>query len=1324
MAISYSQAALNHYGSGPNMPQLDPEEEELKRQQEQQQAEEAQAAPATSQVGDIFQGVAYGAAESGRSLYGLADWALGDSLPDWDTPTFDAPKTLAGSLVGGIAQFAVPYAGMAGVLAGVARFSKATSQTGQIVGWLRGANSGAGASKALNAVARGDTVLGMSRAAVFGQAVARETAKGGIIDFLAFEGGGERLSNILEDHPATRNAVTEWLASDEDDAEIVGRAKNVLEGALVGSVFDAVAILVKGVRAGRKVKAVGGTAEEIRAAEILAVDDSLKSAAEAKQIEQDAAYRAIQEEDITVKTEDGSFEVVKGKDQMEATDEYVAGLVRDGDVLAEDAPVKLPGESQSLTRAQRKAQKKANKADVELQRTQRAQGVTESDEIKMQDTMGEVLSNRGAERGLDANPRKQTQVERDAQGTKKNSRNLSGTTLRGTKGYDRLFSRAIESIDLNIDRPSTTQLDYAAQALKRTEEIFGVSHTASKMRFAELGEESVQAIALGGQRAALYNAEAQAIAEEWGPQMLKLAESSADISQDEFLQLTYSFKNYLGLGNAAQNIKSQIGTELRLSSMPLSKRQEKSLSRRLDYKPLDDFLFADTENFDAAQVKKIVKDLAGVMNSPDPIANIKAAQEMLDAPWHKKATMLGIEYYLNALLSGIGTQVVNLMGAVNMSVFLPLERAMGARIEIGQAAFTGNEKMMKEARRVLTEETMMSKQLMNDFFRGYGAMRQSGGDFASNSMMEGQARNSTIKTLAQGSKHEGFFNKASDFINLPSKYLVAGDKLIKTWNGVSRVTSMVEADLILKDTKPEDIAALVEEKTRHILKSKGRLKMDLEYRRAFDKASGGVDSHIPEVLTDARAKELMKYTTPEIEHMVDIEERAMLDGKEATFTNEGRPGLFTNAAAMVNTMKERHPMLTFLAPFVNTPANLADAAWDRTLGGALGAIGALGNQLGKSVGLKTIDSEKSITRLQRELVSADPRIRQRAKTNMAWGLGMMGSIATLTAIDEDDPQQPILTGSGPTNPDTRASLEAAGWQPFSIKINGAYVSYSRLDPFGTIIGIVADSSEYLKEQNDEDGQNWFQAVLTAATASVANNITEKTYAQGMKNALDLLLDPEKNAERVLGGVVGSFIPTIVANTEKVLDPDLQEIRSWVDRLQSRVPGWSAGLPPQRDLLGEVITKEGRGREFLFPIRITRVKDKAIEQELSRYAYGFSQPLTSKGGVDLLSDDFKVGKQDAYDRYLELSGSHKIRGKDLRQALKVLVKSPAYLRLDPEEGPEGEKSPRILLINATLRKHRAAAWKQLLKEIPSLRSATKQSTKDRADRRAGRRGLTL
>jgi hypothetical protein len=88
----------------------------------------------------------------------------------------------------------------------------------------------------------------------------RGMAAGGVSDLTVFDPNEGRLSDMLVefDSPVLNNAVTQYLATDEDDTEMEGRVKNVLEGMLIGGPFE----ILFGLKAFKKAKATKDLAEK------------------------------------------------------------------------------------------------------------------------------------------------------------------------------------------------------------------------------------------------------------------------------------------------------------------------------------------------------------------------------------------------------------------------------------------------------------------------------------------------------------------------------------------------------------------------------------------------------------------------------------------------------------------------------------------------------------------------------------------------------------------------------------------------------------------------------------------------------------------------------------------------------------------------------------------------------------------------------------------------------------------------------------------------------------------------------------------------------
>lgn len=186
---------------------------------------------------DVGTGLLAGVEGFGRSLIGFADMVLFDALPEeWEERSFDRPQGMVGGLVEGITQFGlglIPGLGVAGL-----------------------------ASKGVKALGAGSKLV----------SGVKTVSAGVTADFISFDEHEARLSDFLVGHDATRNAITEYLQSNEEDSAFEGRMKNVLEGGALGAVGG---VLIKSAKALKKGKQLDGSPESIAAKE--AADKELKN---------------------------------------------------------------------------------------------------------------------------------------------------------------------------------------------------------------------------------------------------------------------------------------------------------------------------------------------------------------------------------------------------------------------------------------------------------------------------------------------------------------------------------------------------------------------------------------------------------------------------------------------------------------------------------------------------------------------------------------------------------------------------------------------------------------------------------------------------------------------------------------------------------------------------------------------------------------------------------------------------------------------------------------------------------------------------------------
>jgi len=206
----------------------------------------APTAEGPSLVGDITRGVVHGARDFGQSMLDLsADvvrTVVPPSLIDQNSEQIELPEpTKPSGTVGQIAESITQF-GLAMVPAG-----RAMRATGLATNTLKGA-----------------------------------AAQGAIADFIAFDEAEERLSNTLTtfDNPILNNSITQYLAASPEDGWAEGRLKNVIEGAGLGVATEA---FFRSLRVFKKAKVVDATegrpaAEKVLQEEAPSVQEALDGA--------------------------------------------------------------------------------------------------------------------------------------------------------------------------------------------------------------------------------------------------------------------------------------------------------------------------------------------------------------------------------------------------------------------------------------------------------------------------------------------------------------------------------------------------------------------------------------------------------------------------------------------------------------------------------------------------------------------------------------------------------------------------------------------------------------------------------------------------------------------------------------------------------------------------------------------------------------------------------------------------------------------------------------------------------------------------------------
>ncbi len=581
-----------------------------------------------------------------------------------------------------------------------------------------------------------------------------------------------------------------------------------------------------------------------------------------------------------------------------------------------------------------------------------------------------------------------------------------------------------------------------------------------------------------------------------------------------------------------------------------------------------------------------------------------------------------LEVWINGLLSGPQTQVVNLMSNTLTAMWQIPERFIASQIA-----------------RVTGREGVVAGEAKAQFFGMIQGFRE-GLVLAAKTLRTGEPADAVTKIdlptrraiSADAFNLSGVPGQAVDFlgevIRLPGRFLFAGDDLFKAVG----------------------------------------YRMELN-AQAFRQATG----------EGLEGKALASRMAEIVEHPPENIKLASIDAAQyQTFTKQ-----LGEAGQGVQQTLSDIPALRLIMPFVRTPTNIMKFVGERT-------------------------PLAFLSRAVRADIAAGGSRQQLALARIAMGSMTMATAADLAA-------QGLITGNGPVDRSMR-SVWLQTHQANSVKIGDKWISFSRLDPIGSFLGIAADMTEIMGQVDDLDGAE----IAVAAVMAISRNVTSKTYLRGLSEFFEVMSAPERRGRLFIKKFAGTLIPftTLTATIARTTgipgvvegDPvlrDTRAVRAWdefMNQIKSRVPGYSTDLPPRRNIWGEpIVLSGGIGPDIMSPFYSNDVKLDPVADELLRLGMPVRMPARAMRGVQL--EPFE------YSRLVELAGNaakNPSTGLGLKDTLGRLIKSPEYK--EATDGPDGGKA---LLINENILAFRSLARAMLIDENRNLQNVIEGRIRDRA-----------
>ena len=143
-----------------------------------------------------------------------------------------------------------------------------------------------------------------------------------------------------------------------------------------------------------------------------------------------------------------------------------------------------------------------------------------------------------------------------------------------------------------------------------------------------------------------------------------------------------------------------------------------------------------------------------------------------------------------------------------------------------------------------------------------------------------------------------------------------------------------------------------------------------------------------------------------------------------------------------------------------------------------------------------------------------------------------------------------LTGNGPADVSLRKVWQSAGWQPRSIKIGDAWVSYEAMEPFANMLAAIADLGDNQRMMGDE----WVEQGLLSYAFLIGKGIVSKTYLQGINQLVQLFGNNPKQGEKVIASLMNNAVPLAGLRNEigRVITPHMRELNAgFSDQIRNR-----------------------------------------------------------------------------------------------------------------------------------------------------------------------------
>lgn len=757
-----------------------------------------------------------------------------------------------------------------------------------------------------------------------------------------------------------------------------------------------------------------------------------------------------------------------------------------------------------------------------------------------------------------------------------------------------------------------------------------------------------------------------------------------------------------GTNRAIQSLSSEFG--LALGKVSLFKRKLLDIdgAATLEFSQLDDLMKTVR---DQAMTKRGAEKKAKAVMERYLILKKEAGKDRAFGSLSHGQKVMGIlqELYLNNLLGGVRTLTVTGIGGATMLFMRAAERYVGS-LTGGQFA-----KANREWRRYWSQ---VSKSYREGIKMAHATFKNETNVWdPSQASMWGSTQPRSINLGGRDPISVGAIDDKAKgvlaempramgrLIRTPQRLIGGIDQFYRQIGGRAEIA--VQLDVLARKTGLVDeieIDLFINQRMKVIVNEGRVVTKGSIQEEAFEKSVKA--GHDPGIARSNAQNAAATAERVDTEGLLDIGQAGIEAGNKIAFTQKfDRDSLSGRIQGIINHL----PAARFIIPFFSTPVQIIGATLERSL--------------------LALPVDAARTLYGAEVKGIFKRLKDPVTRNETRGQLMLSAASAGLIFDMFD--QGLITGAGPVPRAERSALEATGWRPYSVKVDGVYYSYARLDPIASILGLYTDMREAIS-MHDPAQRSVVESMFNAVHLTVNGNFIEKSYMRGLSEFLDVFdsQNGTRNIKRYMSSIGANIAgPGLLKNFSEFGRPNMVQVHDTWSRIAKQ---WSF-LPgidnpePFRNILGE--PKDPRkylGGGFL-PIEYAETTSDVISNEMARLSYGISPDPFTKNGANL--KEFKsVRGQTAYDRWQQLRGSVKVGGRTLNDSLSRKIRSRRYLILSDETSEMrslGLKSPKEMEIRTILSGFRRKAYLEMLKEFPELADREKLRKKTESLARQGR-----